>query len=92
MTGNYDGGKTGDLERELCARWRLGVSSISSHRHPQKLQIYDVSLSVLCSYLVCLFVCFCAFVCPDDDIFDGKLCLLCELICGWALGFDDDVD
>ena len=31
MTENYVGGRTGDLERELCARarWRLGVSSVS---------------------------------------------------------------
>ena len=107
MTGNH-GGMTGDLERELCVRRRLGVFSISmspaSSKAPNLLWsfvalsdplgiLFDVSLSFVGFVLVLgLFVSFCAFVCPDHCLFVDKFCLFCELVCGCALGFDDDVD
>ena len=48
--------------------------------------LFDVSLSFVCFVFVLgLFVCLCVFVCPDDGLFDDKLCSFCELVCGCAL-------
>ena len=58
------------------------------HRPPKKLQIdcealqdhlilYAIYLAYFCRWLVlCSYsVCFCAFVCPDNGLFDDEFCL-----------------
>ena len=81
MTGNY-GGWTGEMERELGARGRVGVSSYSmsspSSKTSNLLWIFTASFDPFdCLFDVCLsfvgfvfvlglFVCLCAFGCPDD--------------------------
>ena len=78
------------------------------HQPPQKLQIYCGALQrhliLLTVYLMCvfhllvfvfvlsLFVCFSAFGCHDDGLFDDKIVLFCEPACGCALAVDDDED
>ena len=102
MTGNY-GGWTGEMERELGARGRVGVSSNSmssvSSNAPNLLWSFTASFDPLdCLFDMCLsfvglvfvlglLVCFCAFGCSDD-----KFVLFCEQACGCALVVDDEVD
>ena len=92
------------MERELGARGRVEVSSNSmsspSSKTPNLLWIFTASFDPFdCLFDVCLsfvgfvfvlglFVCLCAFGCPDDGWFDDKF----VLFCGCALVVDDEVD
>ena len=91
MTGNY-GGWTGEMERELGARGRVGVSSNSmspvSSNAPNLLWSFTASFDPLdCLFDMCLsfvglvfvlglLVCFCEFGCSDY-----KFVLFCEPAC-----------
>ena len=102
------GGWTGEMERELGARGRVGVSSNSmssaSSKTPNLLWSFTASLDPFdCLFDVCLsfvgfvfvlglFVCFCAFGCPGGCLYDDKFVLFCEPACGCALVVDDEVD
>ena len=102
MTGNF-GGWTGEMERELGARGRVGVSSNSmssvSSNAPNLLWSFTASFDPFdCLFDMCLsfvdlvfvlglLVCFCAFGYSDD-----KFVLFCEPVCGCALVVDDEVD
>ena len=107
MTGNY-GGCTGERERELGARVRVGVSSDSMSsacsKTPNLLWSFTASFDPFdCLFGVCLafvgfvfvlglLVCSCEFCCPDDGRFDDKFVLFCEPASGCALVVDDEVD
>ena len=96
------------MERELGARGRVGVSSNSmssaSSNTPNLLWsftasfdpfdcLFDMCLSfVSFEFVIGLFVCFCAFGCSDDCLFDDKFVLFCEPACGCALVVDDEVE